>query len=366
MFRTASRNTHRAPGRAVVDYRGLAAPVGKTLGGAAALGAMGAGVAIGGAAQADAVQPSVVKAPARTLPAAAPAVRTAALTVGSRGTSVTQLQSALNARGASLAVDGRFGSATLQAVRAFQSQSGLAVDGKAGPRTWAALNGSGSGSSSSSTASSGGDRSKVRVGSRGADVTELQNQLRARGATFSATGYFGSSTKAAVIAFQRSAGLTADGVVGPQTWSALAGGGGSVGGGGSSSGGASSSGGSSSGSVGVSGNAIIDDARAQLGVRYVWGASKPGVGFDCSGLTQHVYKKNGITIPRTASAQVRAGTIISESEARPGDLVAFTAGNYGHIGVYLGNGRIVDAGSSKGKVVERAIWNSPHVFVTYR
>lgn len=373
MFRTASRNTHRAPGRAVIDYRGLAAPVGKSLGGAAALGAMTAGAAIGGAAHAETGPIPTVKTLKGTAPSPAVAgttARTAVLSIGSRGASVSQLQSALNSRGASIAVDGRFGSATRQAVRDFQRANGLAVDGVAGTRTWAALNGSSSAPASSSSSgqssSSSSSRPKLRIGARGSAVTDLQNLLRERGATFSATGYFGSSTNAAVRAFQSSVGLSVDGIVGPRTWAALGGSVGSSSGGSSGSSSGSSSSGSSSNGSSVSGSSIVDDAREQLGTRYVWGASKPGDSFDCSGLTQHVYKKNGISIPRTASAQVKAGRIIPRSEARPGDLVAFTAGNYGHIGIYVGNGKIIDAGTSKGKVVERSIWNAPHVFVTYR
>jgi peptidoglycan hydrolase-like protein with peptidoglycan-binding domain len=59
-------------------------------------------------------------------------------------------------------------------------------------------------------------RPTIRVGARGADVVYLQQKLRV-----TADGIFGTGTRNAVIAFQRSKGLVADGVVGPRTWVAL-------------------------------------------------------------------------------------------------------------------------------------------------
>ena len=115
------------------------------------------------------------------------------------------------------------------------------------------------------------------------------------------------------------------------------------------------------------GQAIVDAARAQKGVRYTWGGSTPATGMDCSGLVYHAYNQAGVNVSRkTAKGYTFGGRIISRSEAQPGDLVAFTSNNYGHIGIYAGNGRVIDASSSRGRVMERMIWNAPHVFVTYR
>ncbi|MCT2090894.1 C40 family peptidase, partial [Dermabacter hominis] len=115
----------------------------------------------------------------------------------------------------------------------------------------------------------------------------------------------------------------------------------------------------------VSGQAIVESAKDYLGTPYVWGGSSPA-GFDCSGLTSKVYREHGISIPRTARKQAFAGTIISESEARPGDLVVFTQNNYGHVGIYAGDGKVVDASRSRQQVVHRDIWTSKVIFVTYR
>lgn len=115
---------------------------------------------------------------------------------------------------------------------------------------------------------------------------------------------------------------------------------------------------SSSGSVGQS---IVDAARTQIGTSYSWSSSSPGVGFDCSGLTQYAYKQAGIDLPRTSGQQVNAGTSISKSAAQSGDLVVWP----GHIGVYAGGDKVVDAGRSAGAVTERTIWGSP-TFISFR
>lgn len=390
MFRTVPRGAHRAPGRAVIDYRAVVAPVGRTVGGAAALGAVTATAAMTGAgaatahASSPAQRPSALTrslpviapaaAPALSAPALAPALPTSTiLRSGSRGAAVSDLQQALNDQGAAIAVDGIFGSATGQAVRALQRSHGLVVDGVVGVRTWGALAGStGSDSGASGAGSSGGSVSSagsavdtsagtptLRIGASGTAVRNLQLALRDRGASLSGTAYFGSQTQAAVRAFQGSAGLAVDGIAGPRTWAALGGSDAQIpetGGGTSVPTAPSSSDGSS----------IVSLAQSQVGKRYVYGSSNPSVGFDCSGLVKYVYEQHGISVPRTARQQTFGGRIISQSEAQPGDLVAFSAGNYGHIGIYAGNNQIVDASGSGGVVKQRAIWNAPHVFVTYR
>lgn len=338
----------------MIDYRGLAAPVGRGVGGVAAIGAVSATAALTGTASATAQGPSpaTVGTVRPAAPAVAPSVAPAApqshysgvkLRLGSRGDAVRHLQRELNDDGASLAVDGVFGSRTLGAVKTVQSSARIAVDGVVGPHTWNAL----AGSSSSSS------QPTLRTGDRGSAVRTLQSQLKDSGASISVDGVFGSRTAQAVRALQSAAGITVDTVVGSKTWSAVYSN-------------VRISGGSHSGAS-VSGQAIINAARTQLGVGYLWGGESPSTGFDCSGLVHFAYNQAGIDLPRkTAKGYAFGGKVISQSQAKPGDLVAFTSNNYGHMGIYLGNGRIIDASGSRQQVVERSIWNSPHVFVTYR
>ncbi|HEX4219466.1 MAG TPA: NlpC/P60 family protein, partial [Acidimicrobiales bacterium] len=92
----------------------------------------------------------------------------------------------------------------------------------------------------------------------------------------------------------------------------------------------------------------ISYAEAQMGTPYLWGGETPGVGFDCSGLTQAAYKAAGITIPRTSEEQWVALAHVPLDELQPGDLVFFNPGEDipglpGHVGIYLGNDEMVDA-----------------------
>src|SRR5699024_2542374 len=64
---------------------------------------------------------------------------------------------------------------------------------------------------------------------------------------------------------------------------------------------------------------IIKEAKAHLGVKYVWGGTSPKSGWDCSGYTQYVYGKHGIDLPRTTSQQRYAGKEISIKDAKAGD-----------------------------------------------
>src|SRR5699024_867376 len=128
----------------------------------------------------------------------APSTSQPKLRLGSRGAAVTTLQKQLNASGASLRVDGVFGSATASAVRALQSSARISVDAVVGPNTWSALgkglsNGSGGTSAPSAPPASVG-HPKLRQGDRGAAVKTLQSELNASGARTPATGAWGGGT----------------------------------------------------------------------------------------------------------------------------------------------------------------------------
>jgi NlpC/P60 family len=92
----------------------------------------------------------------------------------------------------------------------------------------------------------------------------------------------------------------------------------------------------------------ISAARAQIGVPYQWGGETAGHGFDCSGLIQYAYAKQGINIPRTTYAQFQTGTPVAPKDLQPGDAVFFTGsdpqgGLPGHVGLYIGNGQVIEA-----------------------
>lgn len=86
-----------------------------------------------------------------------------------------------------------------------------------------------------------------------------------------------------------------------------------------------------------SGNAIVEAAHSQLGVPYAWGGSTPGVGLDCSGLTQYCYAQAGIHIPRYSEDQAAGGTKVPLSEAHPGDILW----RPGHVAIYIGGDQYI-------------------------
>jgi cell wall-associated NlpC family hydrolase len=88
-------------------------------------------------------------------------------------------------------------------------------------------------------------------------------------------------------------------------------------------------------------------ALGQVGVPYVWGGAQAGVGLDCSGLVLVAYRSIGITLPRTTFAQATFGLPVAVDSLAPGDLLFFRGGepitDLGHVGMYVGQGLMVDA-----------------------
>ena len=109
----------------------------------------------------------------------------------------------------------------------------------------------------------------------------------------------------------------------------------------------------SSASASSAGEALVNEAKKYLGVRYVYGGTSPS-GFDCSGFVYYVYKQCGYSITRTATAQNSDGSYVSRSELQPGDIIIFynsAKSAIGHAGIYIGDGQFIHASSGSGKVV---------------
>ena len=99
------------------------------------------------------------------------------------------------------------------------------------------------------------------------------------------------------------------------------------------------------------GQKIADYALSLVGCPYVYGGTSPS-GFDCSGFVQYVYTQNGISINRTATAQLANGTWVAYSDMKPGDIVYFGYGSTAtHVGIYIGDGKFVHAQNSSTGVV---------------
>lgn len=97
------------------------------------------------------------------------------------------------------------------------------------------------------------------------------------------------------------------------------------------------------------GQAVVAAAETQIGVPYHWGGETPGISFDCSGLSAWAVKQasaGGILLPHSSEIQVTMGTPETAQTAEPGDLVGYALGgatDFDHIGIYIGNGEMIDA-----------------------
>ena len=100
---------------------------------------------------------------------------------------------------------------------------------------------------------------------------------------------------------------------------------------------------------------MIEYASQFVGNPYVWGGTSLTNGADCSGFVQSVFAHFGISLPRTTYDQIYAGVEVSYDQAMPGDLICYD----GHIGIYIGNGQIVNAQNP-----EQGIGISPATYTT--
>lgn len=95
---------------------------------------------------------------------------------------------------------------------------------------------------------------------------------------------------------------------------------------------------------------IAGTAMSYKGAPYAWGGSTPS-GWDCSGFVKYVYAQHGISLPHGTSALRSSGKFVQTSSPKPGDLVFQNGG--GHVGIYIGGGKIIGAQNPSVGTVER-------------
>jgi cell wall-associated NlpC family hydrolase len=107
------------------------------------------------------------------------------------------------------------------------------------------------------------------------------------------------------------------------------------------------------------GQRIVDKAAAEKGKPYAYGATGPN-SFDCSGLTQYVYKQVGVKLPRSSQAQSDAVKHVSNSSKKPGDLLFFGGSNVHHVAIYAGGNKMWTAPDTGDVVKLQNIYTSDY------
>ena len=101
----------------------------------------------------------------------------------------------------------------------------------------------------------------------------------------------------------------------------------------------------------------LQAAISRLGYPYIWGAAGP-TSFDCSGLVMWAYQQVGISLPHFTVSQYNSGVHVSRNDLEPGDLIFFFS-NISHVGMYIGNGMMIDAPNFGEDVkVQPIYWNA--------
>lgn len=103
---------------------------------------------------------------------------------------------------------------------------------------------------------------------------------------------------------------------------------------------------------------VVDYALSFVGGRYVWGGTDPHTGADCSGFTGYILRNaGGVSISRSSAEQAGEGRTVSAENMKPGDLLFYSkGGGVNHVAMYIGNGQVVHASSSKTGIIVSA-WN---------
>ncbi len=109
---------------------------------------------------------------------------------------------------------------------------------------------------------------------------------------------------------------------------------------------------------------IVSLAKKYLGSKYVYGGASPS-GFDCSGFTMYLYKKFGVSLPHSATAQSKVGTKVEKANLQLGDLVFFsdykTYKGIGHVGIYIGSGKFIHASTETTGVITSSLATEGYV-----
>ena len=275
---------------------------------------------------------------------------------------------------------GKMDSKTVSAIKTFQESNGLVRDGCLGPATMEQIK------------SKNAVAYAMRLGMSGSSIKTAQQRLQKLGyiRASQVTGYYGETTVDAVKAFQKRNGLSQSGEINAKTLEKLN----------SSSAKAaqtasvkktptpkpgskktptpkpsSNNGGSSSNNKkGV--EKFISIAESKIGCKYVRGAKGPNQ-FDCSGFVFWCMNQAGVKQSYMTSIMWRSCTkyrrINSMSELKRGDVLVFKGSSMatGHVGIYLGNGKMIDASSSRGQVriaeniLKSNYWQN-HFLMAYR
>lgn len=123
--------------------------------------------------------------------------------------------------------------------------------------------------------------------------------------------------------------------------------------------------GASSGNIGARAVSAAMDAMKK-GIPYVWGGTNLNQGVDCSGLVQSIYKRLGVSLPRSTYEQAKAGKRVSLGNLLPGDLVFYHTGardpngigSLSHVSIYIGNGQVISALNSRAGIKVQPLNNN--------
>lgn len=108
---------------------------------------------------------------------------------------------------------------------------------------------------------------------------------------------------------------------------------------------------------------LVEFSKKFVGLPYLWGGTST-FGYDCSGYVQMLYRRHGVVLPRDAQPQAEWSGVrpVEKNELRPGDLLYFgpSAGRITHTGMYLGDGRFINATTHEHPVVQISELNDAH------